>query len=64
MDPMLYENPTEFDGLRFHNLGQVSGKPNNYKLSGASPKTRQFGDGRHTWYVSNQLFSFFPLWNH
>jgi cytochrome P450 monooxygenase len=51
MDERLYDQPEEFDALRFHKLGQVSGKPNNYKLAGSSPKTRQFGDGKHAWSV-------------
>ncbi|KAJ5382504.1 Cytochrome P450 [Penicillium concentricum] len=47
MDERHYDQPEEFDALRFHKLGQESGKPNNYKLAGSSPKTRQFGDGKH-----------------
>ncbi|OQE41217.1 hypothetical protein PENCOP_c005G04173 [Penicillium coprophilum] len=47
MDERHYDQPKEFDALRFHKLGQESGKPNNYKIAGSSPKTRQFGDGKH-----------------
>jgi len=49
LDERYYDNPKEFDAFRYHKLGKESDKPNNYKLSGSTPKTRQFGDGRHAW---------------
>ena len=51
-DERYYARPQEFDGLRFHRLGQATGQPDTYKITGLSPKSRQFGDGRHTWLVA------------
>ncbi|KAF3403545.1 Cytochrome P450 monooxygenase paxQ [Penicillium rolfsii] len=50
-DERFYAQPHEFDGFRFHRLGQTTGHPDTYKITGLSPKSRQFGDGRHTWLV-------------
>ncbi|KAJ5192839.1 hypothetical protein N7449_008981 [Penicillium cf. viridicatum] len=47
-DGRYYENEHEFDGTRFYKLGQKCGKPDDYKIAGQSPKSRQFGAGRHT----------------
>ncbi|KAJ5766300.1 uncharacterized protein N7511_003916 [Penicillium nucicola] len=47
-DEQYYDRPHEFDGFRFHRLGQATGRPDSFKIAGLSPKSRQFGDGRHT----------------
>ncbi|CAI7583247.1 Cytochrome P450 [Penicillium manginii] len=47
MDERYYDNPEEFDAFRFHKLGKQSDKPSNYKIAGSTPRTRQFGDGKH-----------------
>jgi cytochrome P450 monooxygenase len=49
MDERYYDNPEEFDAFRFHKLGKQSDKPSNYKIAGSTPRTRQFGDGKHAW---------------
>ncbi|KKK12916.1 hypothetical protein AOCH_000475 [Aspergillus ochraceoroseus] len=47
-DSRYYDNPHEFQGFRFHELGKATGRPDSYKIAGQSPKSRQFGDGRHS----------------
>lgn len=46
-DPIYYENGGVFDGMRFYKLGLQSGSPDDYKIAGQLPKSRQFGAGRH-----------------
>ncbi|RLL97453.1 hypothetical protein CFD26_102009 [Aspergillus turcosus] len=47
LDDTFYARPREFDGFRFHRLGQETNKPDNYKITGLDPKSHQFGGGRH-----------------
>ncbi|KUI57864.1 Fumitremorgin C monooxygenase [Cytospora mali] len=50
-DPMVYENPDEFDGYRFYRLRQTPGKANNKwktaQLVTTSPEHTGFGHGQH-----------------
>ncbi|KAM4055522.1 cytochrome p450 [Hirsutella rhossiliensis] len=46
-DPESYENPDVFDGYRFYNMRQQSGKENKAQLVSTSPDHMGFGFGLH-----------------
>ncbi|KUI66695.1 Fumitremorgin C monooxygenase [Cytospora mali] len=46
-NPIVYENPDEFDGYRFYRLRQTPGKANTAKLVTTSPDHMGFGHGQH-----------------
>jgi len=46
-DKDLYENPEEFDGLRFYKMRQGPGQENKYKYSSVGREDLSWGFGRH-----------------
>ncbi|KAI1064835.1 hypothetical protein LB507_001227 [Fusarium sp. FIESC RH6] len=46
-DKDLYENPQEFDGLRFYKMRQGPGQENKYKYSSVGREDLSWGFGRH-----------------
>ncbi|PNP81453.1 hypothetical protein FNYG_05259 [Fusarium nygamai] len=46
-DPELYENPEEFDGLRFHKWRKTPGKEKKYMYSSSGTDDLSWGFGRH-----------------
>ena len=46
-DKELYENPKEFDGLRFYKMRQGPGQENKYKYSSVGREDLSWGFGRH-----------------
>jgi cytochrome P450 len=47
MDKDLYENPKDFDGLRFYRMRQASGQDNKYKYSSVTKSDLSWGFGRN-----------------
>lgn len=47
MDEDLYENPKDFDGLRFYRMRQASGQDNKYKYSSVTKSDLSWGFGRN-----------------
>jgi cytochrome P450 len=59
-DPTLYENPEEFDGLRYYNLRQRSAADENkHQFVSTSKNEMHFGGGRHAcpgrWFASHEI---------
>nr|Q9C450.1 RecName: Full=Cytochrome P450 monooxygenase paxQ; AltName: Full=Paxilline synthesis protein Q [Penicillium paxilli]AAK11527.1 PaxQ [Penicillium paxilli] len=58
-DDTLYPEARQFDGYRFYNLGQKTGKPQDFRFAATNQKYLQFGDGRHTcpgrWMASDEI---------
>ncbi|KAM0236630.1 hypothetical protein ACHAP5_009316 [Fusarium lateritium] len=46
-DKELYENPEDFDGLRFYRMRQASGQDNKYKYSSVTKSDLSWGFGRN-----------------
>ncbi|KKK25809.1 hypothetical protein AOCH_002420 [Aspergillus ochraceoroseus] len=47
MDPVHYENPNQFDGLRYYRARQVSGEENKHMYVSVGKHDLSFGYGRH-----------------
>ena len=58
-DPNLWDNPEEFDGLRFYKLRQIPGNENKYQFVTTGIDSMQFGHGRHAcpgrFFAANEL---------
>lgn len=59
MDPDLWENPTQFDGLRFDKLRSIPGNENKYQLVTVNPEHILFGQGTQAcpgrFFASNEI---------
>ena len=49
-DDTVYENPTQFDGFRFHRSREQAGESSKYHASTSSVNYVHFGHGHHAWF--------------
>ena len=65
MDPILYDKPEQFHGLRFYRLRQRSGHNNKHQFVSTSQQSLVFGQGKHScpgrFFASNEI-KIFMLW--